>query len=28
MKIEILGTGCAKCKALEEATKQAVAKSG
>lgn len=28
MKIEILGTGCAKCKSLEEATKQAVAKSG
>ena len=26
MKIEILGTGCTKCKALEEATKQAVAK--
>ncbi|MFA6191941.1 MAG: thioredoxin family protein [Sulfurimonas sp.] len=28
MKIEVLGTGCTKCKALEEATKQAVAKSG
>ncbi len=28
MKIEILGTGCAKCKALEEAAKQAVAKVG
>jgi small redox-active disulfide protein 2 len=28
MKIEILGTGCTKCKALEEAAKQAVAKSG
>jgi len=28
MKIEILGTGCSKCKALEEATKQAVAKIG
>jgi small redox-active disulfide protein 2 len=28
MKIEILGTGCTKCKALEEAVKQAVAKSG
>lgn len=28
MKIEILGTGCAKCKALEEVTKQAVAQSG
>jgi len=26
MKIEILGTGCAKCKALEEAVKQAVSK--
>lgn len=28
MKIEILGTGCSKCKALEEAVKQAVAQSG
>jgi small redox-active disulfide protein 2 len=28
MKIEILGTGCAKCKALEEVTKKAVAKMG
>ena len=28
MKIEVLGTGCAKCKALEEITKQAVAKIG
>jgi len=28
MKIEILGTGCTKCKGLEEATKQAVAKVG
>ena len=28
MKIEILGTGCTKCKALEEVTKQAVAKVG
>lgn len=28
MKIEILGTGCAKCKALEEVAKQAVAKIG
>lgn len=28
MKIEVLGTGCTKCKALEEATKQAVAKIG
>ncbi|MDQ1297556.1 MAG: hypothetical protein QG558_94 [Campylobacterota bacterium] len=27
MKIEILGTGCSKCKALEEATKQAVSQS-
>lgn len=27
MKIEILGTGCSKCKALEEATKLAVAQS-
>lgn len=26
MKIEVLGTGCAKCKALEEVVKQAVAK--
>lgn len=26
MKIEILGTGCAKCKNLEENTKKAVAK--
>ncbi|RZV16763.1 thioredoxin family protein [Aliarcobacter butzleri] len=26
MKIEVLGTGCSKCKALEEAVKQAVAK--
>ena len=25
MKIEILGTGCTKCKALEEAVKKAVA---
>lgn len=25
MKIEILGTGCTKCKALEEVTKKAVA---
>lgn len=25
MKIEILGTGCTKCKALEEAAKKAVA---
>lgn len=28
MKIEILGTGCAKCKTLFELTKEAVAKSG
>ncbi|WP_277641839.1 thioredoxin family protein [Wolinella succinogenes] len=28
MKIEILGTGCAKCKALFEVTKEAVAQSG
>ncbi len=28
MKIEILGTGCPKCIALEEVTKQAIAKSG
>lgn len=28
MKIEILGTGCSKCKALEAAVKQAVAKAG
>ena len=28
MKIEILGTGCTKCKALEENTKQAIAKAG
>lgn len=28
MKIEILGTGCAKCKALEENTKVAVAQKG
>ena len=28
MKIEILGTGCTKCKALEEATKKAVAQIG
>ncbi|MBN2722028.1 MAG: thioredoxin family protein [Campylobacterales bacterium] len=28
MKIEILGTGCAKCKALEEVVKQAVSKIG
>lgn len=28
MKIEILGTGCAKCKTLEEATKKSVAAIG
>lgn len=28
MKIEILGTGCSKCKTLFEMTQQAVAKSG
>jgi small redox-active disulfide protein 2 len=28
MKIEILGTGCAKCKALEENAKKAVAEAG
>ncbi|WP_345972758.1 thioredoxin family protein [Sulfurimonas diazotrophicus] len=28
MKIEILGTGCAKCNELEAKVKQAVAKSG
>ena len=28
MKIEILGTGCSKCKALEEAVKKAVAQVG
>ncbi|MCT7604219.1 thioredoxin family protein [Aliarcobacter butzleri] len=28
MKIEVLGTGCSKCKALEEAVKQAVSKIG
>jgi small redox-active disulfide protein 2 len=28
MKIEILGTGCTKCNALEANVKQAVAKSG
>jgi len=28
MKIEILGTGCAKCKALEENAKKAVAQTG
>jgi small redox-active disulfide protein 2 len=28
MKIEILGTGCTKCKALEENAKKAVAEAG
>ena len=28
MKIEILGTGCSKCKTLFEVTKEAVGKSG
>ena len=28
MKIEILGTGCSKCKALEETVKKAVAQIG
>ncbi|MFA6740051.1 MAG: thioredoxin family protein [Arcobacteraceae bacterium] len=28
MKIEILGTGCSKCKTLEENTKQALSKIG
>ncbi len=28
MRIEILGTGCSKCKALLEATKKAVAQKG
>ncbi|MCW8838505.1 MAG: thioredoxin family protein [Thiovulaceae bacterium] len=28
MKIEILGTGCAKCNQLETVVKEAVAKSG
>ena len=28
MKIEILGTGCAKCTALEEVAKQAITKVG
>lgn len=28
MKIEILGTGCAKCKALEEVAKLAISKVG
>ena len=28
MEIKVLGTGCAKCKALEKATKEAIEKSG
>lgn len=28
MKIEILGTGCPKCKALEENTKKAISQKG
>ena len=28
MKIEILGTGCSKCKALEDATRKAVSQIG
>lgn len=28
MEIKVLGTGCAKCKALEKATIEAVAKTG
>lgn len=28
MNIQILGTGCAKCKALEKATREAVAQAG
>ena len=28
MKIEILGTGCAKCSALEKVTKEALSKVG
>jgi len=28
MEIKILGTGCAKCKVLEKATKEAVEKTG
>ncbi len=28
MKVEILGTGCSKCKTLEENAKQALAKIG
>ena len=28
MKIKVLGTGCPKCKALEKATREAVAETG
>jgi small redox-active disulfide protein 2 len=28
MKIEVLGTGCSKCKTLEKLTREAVAESG
>ena len=28
MEIKVLGTGCAKCKTLEKATQEAVAKTG
>ena len=28
MEIKVLGTGCAKCKSLEKATKEAVEKTG
>ncbi len=28
MEIKVLGTGCAKCKALEKATKEAVERTG
>lgn len=28
MEIKVLGTGCPKCKALEKATKEAVAQTG
>lgn len=28
MDIKVLGTGCAKCKALEKATREAVAQTG
>jgi len=28
MKIEVLGTGCSKCVALEASVKEAIAKSG